>query len=329
MKVLVLGGTRFVGPLVVWRLLAARHDVTILNRGLTPDPFGDRVARLRGNRAQPGWSSALAGAGNFDAVVDFTGYVEADVREAANALRGRVGHYVFVSSGQVYLVREKHASPSRERDFDGPTIAKPADPADHWDWDYGMGKRACESFLAASGLPATRLRLPMVAGEGDPKQRVQGYLRRMLDGGPLLVPDGGEAPVRHVYAGAVARAIVAVLGAKDAIGGAFNLAQDETPTLVELIARIGATVGAKPRLVPVAREKLAGAGLVAKEVSAFSDRWMSFVDPTLAKTKLGFWHESLQEYLARIAAAYLAAPPAPPEAYAKRPQEIALAAAVA
>jgi hypothetical protein len=83
-----------------------------------------------------------------------------------------------------------------------------ADPGRREDWAYGVGKRAAEDALAAAAVPSTRVRIPMVNGERDPKRRLESYLWRMLDGGPLLVP-GADAIARHVYRGAVVEALAA------------------------------------------------------------------------------------------------------------------------
>ena len=108
--------------------LAADHRVTLLHRGTLPDPFGDRVERLRGDRTTGDLDRLLAGR-TFDAVVDLAAYTGEDGRRAAALLDGRVGHYVMVSTGQVYLVREGCPRPAREEDYDGPVMARPADPA--------------------------------------------------------------------------------------------------------------------------------------------------------------------------------------------------------
>src|SRR5919206_3643333 len=94
------------GYLLAWRLLAGGHRVTLLNRGRTPDPFGDRIERLVADRAGPDFARVLAGR-DFDAAVDFAAYTGDDGRRAAEALGGRVGHHVMVSSGQVYLLRDR------------------------------------------------------------------------------------------------------------------------------------------------------------------------------------------------------------------------------
>lgn len=333
MRVLVIGGTRFVGSLLTWRLLAQGHGVTLLNRGTLPDPFGERVERLRADRASPELGRVLAGR-DFDASVDFAAYTGEDGRRAAEVLGGRVGHHVVISTGQVYLVREpRPRAAAREEDYDGAVMARPADEPDLGEWAYGVGKRACEDALAEAyarfRFPATRVRIPMVNGERDPYRRLETYLWRLLDGGPVLVPDGAPARTRHVYGDEVARFLVAILGRPVTYGRAFNLAQEETPSLPELLEKLRALVGSRSELVPVAPDALAKAGLDPRAVSPLSTPWMSFLDPARARDELGFRHLPLDAYLGRLTASFLAhPPPAPTPGYELRAQEIALAAAL-
>jgi len=329
LNVLVVGGTRFVGYQLVWRLLAAGHRVTLFNRGSLPDPFGARVERLRGDRTTD--FMRLLGGREFDSAVDFVAFRAEDGRQVAAVLGGGVGHYVMISSGQVYLVREGCPQPSHEEDYDGPLLPAPEAPADRREWDYGMGKRACEDALveawSRARFPATRLRIPMVNGERDHLRRLEGYLWRMLDGGPVVLPDGGGRRTRHVYGGAVARLIADILGNEATFGRAFNLAQEETPTLEELLATVAELLGATARFVAVPGERVREAGLDPVRVSPFSGRWMSFLDPARAVAELGFRHEPLRHYLDKVVASFLAhPPPTPPESYGDRAAELELAA---
>ncbi len=327
-RVLVVGGTRFIGYSLVWRLLARGDRVTLFNRGRTPDPFGDRVERILGDRTGPDFTERLSGR-SFDAVVDFLAFDARDVEAILAAFAdGRAGHYVFVGTGQVYLVRKDCPVPAAETDYEGPLLPEPADPSDREQWAYGIGKRACEDLLAAHpGFPSTRIRIPMVNGERDHRRRLEGYVRRILDGGPLLLPDGGGTRTRHVYSGAVARAIVDLLGRKETFGEAFNLCQEEMPTLAELVRMVAGLLGARPRLLAAPREAIRDAGLDPAKVSPFSTTWMSFLDPGKAKRTLVFRHEPLREYLGSIVASLLAHPAEdPPEDYATRENELAFAA---
>ena len=232
MHVLVIGGNRFMGVSLVWRLLFAGHRVTVCNRGNLADPFGDRVERVRADRSTGAFDAALAGRA-FDRVIDMAGFTGDDVARALRVLGDRVGHYLFVSTGQVYLVREGCPRPAREDDYAGPVMAAPPTPADEEDWAYGVGKRAAEDALAAAAVPSTRVRIPMANGERDPKRRLESYLWRMLDGGPLLVP-GADAIARHVYRGAVVDALARMVDAPPP-GAVYNLAQTEQPTVRELL----------------------------------------------------------------------------------------------
>ena len=200
------------------------------------------------------------------------------------------------------------------------------------EWEYGMGKRACEDALAEAfdrvRFPATRLRIPMVNGERDYFRRAEGYLWWLLDGGPVLLPGGGLR-TRHVYAAEVARFVASILGQPASYGRALNLAQEETPTLAELVELLARHLGARADLVPVADDALVTAGLEPRQVSPFSTRWMSFIDPGRARDELGFRHLPLDACLGRIVASFLAhPPPAPPEGYANRARELALVAAL-
>jgi nucleoside-diphosphate-sugar epimerase len=307
MRVLVIGGTRFVGYLLAWRLLAAGHQVTLLNRGTIPDPFGERVERLTCDRTTPAFDEAVRNRG-WDACVDFAAYHGEDAARAVHALAGRVWHYIFISTGQVYLVRDEARWPAHESDYDGPLIPCPEDPHDRRDWDYGIGKRDAEDVLIQAWqeqrFPSTRLRIPMVNGERDHYRRIESY----------------------VYGLEVARAITEILGDKRTFGEAYNLCQGEQPTLAELVTKLAKLLGAKPNLMPISKERLAKAGLRPIQISPFSDAWMSRLDPSRAAAELGFRHRPLSEYLPAIVAHFLASPPPDrPANYLHRPLELKLA----
>ncbi len=331
MNILIIGGTRFVGTLLGWRLLAAGHRVTLLNRGTRPNPFGDRVEHLRADRTTDAFTRVLANR-RFDATVDFAAYTELDARGVL-AHAEALGHYVLISSGQVYLVRHPRPVLATEADYDGPLMPRPTAPADASEWDYGVGKRGCEDALCSSSMPHTILRLPMINGELDYYRRIEGYLWRLLDGGPLLLPGGGQAPLRHVYGDDVARLIVSLLSRPATFGRAYNVAQLETPTLIELLehlaSRLGVTAASSTRrleLLSIAHAQLEDATLAAVEVSPFSGQWMSYLDPSRAIAELELRQQPLTASLDSIVAHFLAAPPAaPPPGYRHRAAELALA----
>lgn len=331
-RILIIGGTRFMGYQLVWRLLAAGDAVTTLNRGQHPDPFGDRIERLHADRTSPAFQEALLGR-EFDAAVDFAAFNADDARGAVEALSDRVGHYVFISSGSVYLVREGASipcsEPLSESAYPGPLGAPPTSPDDLADWRYGAGKRAAEDVFREAWterhFPATRLRLPIVNGERDPSRRLESYLWRILDGGPVLLPDGGLTITRHVYSADVAHAIADLLGRQTTFGDAFNLSQDEQPTVRQLVRMLSDLLGAPDRTQDISPSALAEVGLLSPAISPFSGPRSSRLDPSRAKNELGFRPEPLPHYLSKIVAVFLSHPPAlPPEGYRGRDLELTL-----
>jgi nucleoside-diphosphate-sugar epimerase len=326
MDVLVIGGTRFVGHYLALRLVARGDRVTVLNRGRTADALGAHVERLHADRGTDAFDGALAGR-RFDAVVDFAGYQPSELERAVRVLSGKTGHYVFISTGQVYLVTEHCPRPAREVDFERPVQARPDEAEALEEWTYGILKRGCEDVLTrATGFPSTRLRIPMVNGERDHYRRLESYLWRLLDGGPLLLPDGGPEVCRHVYGLDVADAVADLLGERRAFGKAFNLAQWEAPHLADLVALLAEALGAPDRRVAVAAEAITQAGLTLREVSPYSTRWMSYVDSTLARDELGFRSTPLPVVLERVVGSFLTSPPAtPPPGYERRATERTLA----
>jgi nucleoside-diphosphate-sugar epimerase len=326
MDVLLIGGTRFVGHYLALRLLAQGHRVTVLNRGITPDSLGARVERIRADRKTGAFESALASR-RFDAVVDFAGYAPEEVEGAVRVLRDKTAHYLFISTGQVYLVKEDCPLPSREEDFEGRVMVRPESSEDLEEWSYGVLKRRCEEVLIRNPeFPSTRIRIPMVNGERDYFRRLESYLWRMLDGGPLLVPDGGHEVCRHVYGMDVAAVLASMLGKAHLFGRVFNVAQWEAPQLWDLLGLLADAVGAPDRRVPLPAGAISRAGLRVPEVSPYSTRWMSYIDPSLARSELGFRSTGLPESLAGVVGAFLTAPPPePPPGYERRALERTLA----
>lgn len=318
MRVLVIGGNRFLGIELTARLLARGDRVTLLNRGTLGDPFGERVDRLVCDRASPAFEQVSQA--RWDAVVDFALFDGAQAQATARVLAGRVGHYVMISTGQVYLVRQPAPAPASEADYAGPLMPEPADAHDRDDWKYGVDKRAAEDVIAASGLPATRLRIPMVHGGRDYHRRLESVLWRLLDGGPVLLtrPD---APCRHVYGPAVARTIVTALD-HGPLFDAVNLAQDETVTARELVRRVALQLGVPAKVVETSDEALRAADLDPVRACAFNGRWMSELDASKAKDALGFWHEPLDVYLHATVHALLSRLAEPPPSLAQRDAEL-------
>jgi nucleoside-diphosphate-sugar epimerase len=327
LRVLLVGGTGFLGGHVARALLDQGHAVTVISRGKRPVPGG--VAHLAADRQDgPALGKALEGR-HFDFTVDFTAYDARDVEQLLLTPYASLGRYVLISSGQVYLVTQARREPSIEEDSEATLMAEPAaGTPDHGQWAYGMGKRRAEGALRAlrdsHGVRGLVLRLPVVQGEGDGSLRLWSYLERMLDGGPLLLPDGGARFVRHVYSGDVARAVVTLAAREMPREAVYNIAQPNVVTVRDLLESVAAAAKLEPRFLDVAWDDLGAAGLDAS-FSPYASPWTSLVDPGRS-AEWGFHGSRLDEYLPQVVRWHLEhRPERSHPGYAHRPKELELA----
>ena len=289
--ILILGGTRNLGHVTALALLEAGHNVSVMNRGATPDELPPDVHRLRGDRADSNQMRRAISGRDFDLILDTTTYTGADARSAIDIFQGHVGRYVFVSTGQVYLVRERISRPFREESYEGPVMPEPPRESEDYDsWTYGAWKRDAEDGFAAAfardAFPVTTIRLPMVASERDHYGRVQAYAARLLDANAILVPDERGLPLRHVYVGDVARLIVRLTESHDGLGRTYNISYGESMSLSEFLEMLAAVVQSPLDIERVPRGELTEAGLLP-HCSPFSERWMSELDNTRSLAELG------------------------------------------
>jgi nucleoside-diphosphate-sugar epimerase len=306
-RTLILGGTRNLGHAAALGLLEAGHDVTILNRGQTRDDLPVDIERLRADRTDDASVRSALGHRAFDLVLDNTTYTERDARQAVSIFSANAGKYVFISSGQVYLVRENIGRPFHEGDYEGPLMpAPPRDSADYPSWLYGIDKRHAEAVFqeaAGNGFPVITLRLPMVASARDHYGRIQGYIARFMDGKPLLIPEGTGLPLRHVYVDDVAHLVLRLIDMKIAAGTAFNVSFGQSLTLDEFLSMLHGITASESGILKVKRERLVEAGLLP-DCSPFSGKWMSELDNTVSVSELGAKYTSPADYLPSIVEDY-------------------------
>ena len=310
------------------QLIEMGHRLTILNRGISHDDLPEQVSRLTADRTDINQMRRALNGREFDVVVDTVIYEGHEADATVNILDGHVGHYIFISSGQVYLVRDGIEQPVKESDYNGPLIPQPeANTYDHEEWLYGSGKRDAENAYAqafqTSGFPYTSLRLPMVNSERDYLNRLYSYLLRIKDGGPILVPDTPTLPLRHVYVGDVVQAVVRLIEQGAGQGKAYNIAQEEMLPLPEFLEVVGQQVNKIPNVVTVEREVLETNGFLP-DCSPFSDLWMSVLDNSLSKTELGMTYTPVEVYVENIVCHYQDNPPKKPPSYRRRRAEKAL-----
>jgi len=330
MRSLIIGGTRNLGPSIVHALLRRGDEVTVFNRGQTRDDLPEEVERLRGDRTDPEQLRRVLGGREFDLVVDTTLYAGAEAEAAAELFAGCVGRYIFLSTGQVYLVRTGVKRPFKEEDYAGPVMEQPpkSNASDYDNWLYGFDKRAAEDVFARAWaekkFPFTSLRLPMVNSERDHYDRIYGYFLRIQDEGPLLIPDEDGAPVRHVYGGDVVQAIMRAAENDLSKGCAYNIGQDETLSLAEFLELLARLMHCPLKIVRVAREELNRQGLLP-HCSPFSGLWMSSLENARSKAELGMEYTPVASYVKNLVDYFQAMPKRKIEGYERRALELELA----
>jgi 2'-hydroxyisoflavone reductase len=190
-RILILGGTSFLGPALVEAARARGDEVTLFNRGKTnPGKFTD-VEQLHGDRN--GQLDALRGR-SWDVCIDTSGYVPRIVRMSAELLAPAVERYVFVSSISVY---EETIPPGSGEDY---RVAQLADPAtEDVRANYGALKAASER-AAEAAMPGRVLvvRPGLIVGPGDPTDRFTYWPVRLAEGGEVLAPGTGDDPIQVI-----------------------------------------------------------------------------------------------------------------------------------
>ena len=245
MRILVLGGTSFVGRAVVEDALRTGAEVTLFGRGKTgPDLFPD-LTRLTGDRDSGDY--AALGAGSWDAVVDVSGYVPRHVGQAMDALGERAGRYLFISSHAVYQLDGIGPGSTEDTARRAPV----RDTEELTDDTYGPLKVACEDDVVARyGARATIVRPGKVAGPHDGQPGLTYWVRRAARGGRVAVPGDPRQPVQIVDSRDLARLVVQLL--TDDRPGAFHAVGPATPvTLGELIETCARAARAQVEIVPV------------------------------------------------------------------------------
>jgi 2'-hydroxyisoflavone reductase len=244
-RVLILGGTEFVGRAFVDEALARGHDVTVLNRG-TRAPSAE-VTGIVGDRTRPDGLDGL-GPGEWDIVVDTWSWAPRAVADAAARLSGRAEKYVYVSSRSVY------DEPAALADESAPVVDGAA--ADTGFDDYARAKRGGElGALAGFGDRALLLRAGLVIGPRENIGRLPWWLSRIARGGDVVAPGPAESAIQYVDA-----RDLAAFGLDTAATGAVNVVSPPgTTTIGDLLEACVAVTGSGARLRWFTPERLAAA----------------------------------------------------------------------
>jgi nucleoside-diphosphate-sugar epimerase len=264
MRVLVIGGTRFIGPPVVRRLVQLGHDVTVLHRGETEIDLPSSVQHLHADRERLSAARDEIRRAAPDVVIDIIALTEAAASGAVEAFRGVAQRLVVISSQDVYRAYGRfHGTEPGPLEPLPMTEDSPLRTALYPyrgriagldDYDKILVERAAAS---ASELPVTIVRLPAVYGAGDYQHRLAIELKRMDDGRPAILIDERLARWRwtRAYVENAAAAIALAATAERAAGRAYN-AGDDALSYADWMRAIGRAAGWTGEVIAVPSDRL-------------------------------------------------------------------------
>ena len=255
MNCLVIGGTRFIGRMLVAELLKQEHSVTVLHRRPRHD-LGRRVKNLVADR-NDGQAMKAALAGNkfdvvFDNVYDWergttAGHVEATVR----ACGGNLHRYIFMSSVAAYGDGLNH--------HEGDALA-PDDAPELYVRNKAMSERALFRLHQRIGLPVVTLRPPYIYGPANPFYREAYFWDRLRAGRSIILPGDGRRLMQFVYVKDLVRAALKAMDEPNAIGHAFNIANPRPLSQSEVVEAFAKACNKPVKFVRIPREYILRAG---------------------------------------------------------------------
>ena len=268
-RVLVIGGTKFIGRWLVAELLRGGHEVHVLHRRAR-NPFGRRVHNLVADRNDAGSVRKAVAATRFDAVFDFAydwerGTTRAQVEATAQIFDGKIGRYVFMSSVAAYGDGLNH--------HEGDALA-PDDHPSAYVRDKAMSERALFRLHQRTGFPIITLRPPFVYGPGNPFYREAFLWDRLRADRPVILPSDGHRLMQFIYVHDLVELAVRVLEQRNVVGHAFNAANARALPQHEVVMELARAAACKnPRFVSIPRELIQRAG-----GQAFGERKLYFGD---------------------------------------------------
>ena len=255
MNCLVIGGTQFIGRMLVAELLKEGHSVTVLHRGATHD-LGRRVKNIAADRNDSqAMKSALAGQ-KFEVVFDHAydwerGTTAAQVESTVRAVDGRLQRYVFMSSVAAYGDGLNH--------HEGDALA-PDDAPDLYVRNKAMSERALFRLHQRIGLPVVTLRPPFVYGPGNPYYREAYFWDRLRAGRSIILPGDGRRLMQFVYVKDLVLASLKAVREPAAVGHAFNIANPRPMAQSEMVEALAKACHKPVKLVRIPREYIIRAG---------------------------------------------------------------------
>jgi 2'-hydroxyisoflavone reductase len=234
LKVLILGGTSFLGPHLVQELQEHGHEVTLFTRGSERNANFSNVEMLRGNR--DGDLEALEGR-FWDAVIDTSGYLPRVVEDSSRVLANATNHYTFISTIGVYA---NYSSLNIDENY---PLAKLEEATEEiTEKTYGALKALCEKVIERTFPHHLVVRPGLIVGPRDPTHRFSYWPLRILEGGEVLAPGTPEQNVQWIDVRDLSRWVVAMIEKQKT--GIYNAAGPLAPLTFEQLLKACPNKGA-------------------------------------------------------------------------------------
>lgn len=214
MRILVMGGTRFIGVYLTQQLVAQGHEVVLFNRGNRPAPI-EGVSVIQGDRTDAAQIKTKLQGESFDAIFDNNGRELSDTQPLAELFRDSVQHFIYMSSAGVYQKTEQ--MPHREGDA--------LDPKSRH-----RGKADTEAYLTEQEIPFTAIRPTYIYGPQNYNDLEAWFFDRIVRDRPIPIPGQGVHITQLGHVQDLAQAMVAVLGNSQAVGKIYNVSGDRYVT---------------------------------------------------------------------------------------------------
>ncbi|BAY60728.1 3-beta hydroxysteroid dehydrogenase/isomerase [Calothrix brevissima NIES-22] len=215
MRILIMGGTRFIGVYLTQLLVEQGHEVVLFNRGNRPAPALQGVGQIIGDRTDPTQLKAKLSQEQFDVIFDNNGRELSDTQPLAEIFQGRVQHFVYMSSAGVYLKSDQ--MPHVEGDL--------VDPKSRH-----RGKHETEAYLEQIGIPFTSIRPTYIYGPRNYNDLEAWFFDRIVRDRPIVIPGHGLHITQLGHVKDLAQAMTQVIGNQQAIGQIYNISGDRYVT---------------------------------------------------------------------------------------------------
>lgn len=241
MKILVLGGTQFIGRNLVEALIKTSHSITLFNRGKSGTELFPSVLRIIGDRKTADIEKIK---GDWDMVVDISCYYPADLESTLSQLDSSKTKYIFISTCSAYKVDPNSNMNTETAELNN---CSEEEKTDNSMASYGQRKAECERVLGASGFRYSILRPALVYGQHDPTDRFYYWLHQVKTKNRIMIPDNGERVLSITYVHDLINATIRLI--ESDISGTYSAISVSQTSIGEFIKLASEQLGLSPTLV--------------------------------------------------------------------------------